>query len=126
MGIYWKAFKSLQLKKRLTVQRLKLLVQWKKAVKSYYHQDRRVYEDIELNEHLEIVSYLGNLSMRDSKPAIHLHINIGDRKGNVKGGHLQKGTIIFTGEFVIDEMLGFILECEHDPETALPLWRKDG
>ncbi len=96
-----------------------------RAVISYYDQGKRVYEDRELNEHLEILSCLGNLSMRDGKPAAHLHINLGDSKGNVKGGHLQKGTVIFAGEFVIEEILGPKLERAYDSETDLPLWRKD-
>ena len=43
----------------------------------------------------------------------------------MKGGHLQKGTVVFAGEFVIEEILGPKLQREHDSETDLPLWRKN-
>ena len=42
----------------------------------------------------------------------------------MKGGHLQKGTVVFAGEFVIEEILGPKLVRDYDPETDLPLWKK--
>jgi len=96
-----------------------------RAVISYYNQDKRVYQDIEFDQHLEIVSCLGNLSLRDGVPAAHLHVTFGDSKGHLIGGHLQKGTVVFAGEFVIEEIVGPDLHREHDSETDLPLWRKN-
>ncbi len=105
--------------------RVEIIGAVEKAVISYYNQDKRVYQDIEFNQHLEILNCLGNLSLRDGKPAAHLHVTLGDSEGNVKGGHLQNGTVVFAGEFVIEEIVGPDLHREHDPETDLPLWRKE-
>ncbi len=104
--------------------RVEIIGAVEKAVISYYNQDSRVYEDIEFDQHLEIVSCLGNLSLRDGEPAAHLHVTLGDSEGGLKGGHLQKGTRVFAGEFVIEEIIGPDLQRQHDPETDLPLWRK--
>jgi len=112
-------------KENINCARVEVIGAVEKAVISYFNQDQRVYEDRELNEHLEIINCLGNLSIREGKPAAHLHINLGDSEGNVKGGHLQKGTVVFAGEFVIEEILGPKLVRDYDPETDLPLWRKD-
>ncbi len=112
-------------KQKIKCARVEIIGAVEKAVISYYNQDKRVYEDREFNEHLEIVSCLGNLSLRDSKPAVHLHITLGDSEGQLKGGHLQKGTIVFAGEFVIEEILGPELHRGHDPDTDLPLWQKN-
>lgn len=48
--------------------------------------------------HFEVVSLVGTVSENGS----HLHISISDSKGNVIGGHLQEGCIIYTtAEIVI-------------------------
>ncbi len=109
---------------KIKCARVEIIGAVEEAVISYYNQDKRVYEDRKFNEHLEIVACLGNLSLKDGKPAAHLHVTLGDSEGRLKGGHLQKGTVVFAGEFVIEEILGPDLHREHDPETDLPLWRK--
>ncbi len=109
---------------KIECARVEIIGAVEKAVISYYNQDKRVYEDREFNEHLEIVGCMGNISLRNGEPAAHLHITLGDSEGGLKGGHLQKGTVVFAGEFVIEEILGPELYREHDPETDLPLWRK--
>ncbi len=111
-------------KENIKSARVEIIGAVERAVISYYNQDKRVYQDIEFDQHLEIVSCLGNLSLRDGGPAAHLHVTFGDNKGHLIGGHLQKGTVVFAGEFVIEEIVGPDLQREHDPETDLPLWRK--
>jgi len=112
-------------KENIKCARVEVIGAVEKAVIGYYDQERRSYEDREFNEHLEITGCLGNLSLRDGKPAAHLHVNFGARDGSIIGGHLQKGTVVFAGEFVIEEILGTDLEREHDPETDLPLWKRN-
>ncbi len=124
-GDLLESIQKFAVEENINCARVEVIGAVEKAVISYFNQDKKVYEDRELNEHLEIISCLGNLSIRDGKPAAHLHINLGDREGNVKGGHLQKGTIVFVGEFVIEEIVGPKLVREYDPETNLPLWKKD-
>ncbi len=95
-----------------------------KAVISFYRQEERKYQDMELDEALEIVSCCGNLSLREGSPVAHLHIALADGKGDMKGGHLQKGTVVFAGEFVIEEISGPELHRGYDADTGLPLWKK--
>lgn len=48
--------------------------------------------------YFEITSLVGTLSMHGS----HLHIAVADELGNCKGGHLMKGSIVYTtAEIVI-------------------------
>ena len=112
-------------KENIKCARVEIIGAVERAVISYYDQNKRMYRDIEFDQHLEILNCLGNLSLRDGEPAAHLHVTLGDSKGNVKGGHLQKGTVVFAGEFVIEEIVGPDLHREHDPETDLPLWRRE-
>ena len=58
-------------------------------------------ETTELEGKHEIISLSGTLS----KAGIHLHMSIADSKGNLIGGHVMEGSIIFTTlEVVVAEM----------------------
>lgn len=93
-----------------------------KAVIGYYHQDKREYEFLTLDQHLEILNLTGNISIKDGSPMVHAHITLADAKGNAVGGHLSPGTIIFACECIIESYEGVILERGFDDETGLPLW----
>jgi hypothetical protein len=93
----------------------------KRAKMGFYHKGR--YEHIELTEPLEIVSCMGNVSVREDKPFIHAHIAVSNRKGEVFGGHVLPDCIIAaTGELVLFEAVGVDLKRELDAKTGLYLW----
>ncbi|MDD3012272.1 MAG: DNA-binding protein [Candidatus Gastranaerophilales bacterium] len=70
----------------------------------------------------EISSCMGNISIRDGKSFLHLHVVVSDRNGRCFGGHLMPGTIIYAGEFTIQVFKGEELVRGIDNETNLPLW----
>lgn len=89
----------------------------------YYDQTERVYRFLEFNDHLEITSLVGNVSLKDGKPFVHAHVTLADEKGSVFGGHLAEGTLIFAAEYVIREFLSTEIPArEFDDETGLYLW----
>ncbi|TDX53322.1 PPC domain-containing DNA-binding protein [Orenia marismortui] len=94
-----------------------------KAKLSFYNQNRKVYEEDEINKPLEIVSLLGNISLKDNEIMIHAHIALGDEDGRLYGGHLTTGTRVFACEFIIEEFEGEEVERKYDEKTGLPLWR---
>jgi predicted DNA-binding protein with PD1-like motif len=55
---------------------------------------------LELRQPSEIVSLTGTVSVKGS----HLHISLGDEKGDVFGGHLVNATVNTTCELVIAEL----------------------
>ncbi|MDD4312628.1 MAG: DNA-binding protein, partial [Eubacteriales bacterium] len=61
----------------------------------------RVYHKTTLTQPLEIVSLTGNLSTKDGEPYAHLHIVLGDIRGNAFGGHLNQAVISATAEIFI-------------------------
>ena len=93
-----------------------------KATISYYDQETEEYGAQELDESLEIVNLEGNISLKDGEPIVHAHIALADEAGNVYGGHLEEGTIVFACEFVIQEYEGEALERGFHETTGLPLW----
>jgi hypothetical protein len=93
----------------------------KKAKMGFYHEGR--YQLIETTEPLEIVSCMGNISIKENKPFVHAHIAVSNRKGEVFGGHVSAGCIIAaTGELVLIEAVNVELQRKLDEATQLYLW----
>ncbi len=96
----------------------------KKAKMGFFHQGR--YQPIEMVEPLEIVSCVGNISVRKDKPHIHAHIAVSNKKGEVFGGHVLPGCIIsMTAELVLIEAVDVELQRKLDEKTQLYLWSID-
>lgn len=94
----------------------------KRAVVGFYSQNKGKYDVFKFDKHMEILSLIGNISLKDGKPFIHAHLTLGDEEGKSFGGHLMEGTIVFAGEFIIREFEGNELERAYDEETGLTLW----
>lgn len=63
----------------------------------------------------EIVSLVGTLS----EESCHLHISLSDKEGNLIGGHLKQGCLIFTtAEVVIVEISDLVFDREPDETTG--------
>lgn len=93
------------------------------AIVAYYDQNTKTYSPLEFDGGMEIVSLSGNVSLRDGKPFVHVHILLSDANGKVYGGHLMKGTKLFACEMTIDEFEGDQLERGKDERTGLFLWK---
>lgn len=92
----------------------------KKARLGFFHEGK--YETIEMNQPLEIVSCLGNISLKEGKVFAHAHIAVSDEKARVFGGHVMPECIIgVTGELVLVEASGVRLVREFDEKTKLSL-----
>lgn len=80
------------------------------------------YETIEMNQPLEIVSCLGNISIKEGNVLAHAHMTVSNKSGQVFGGHVMPGCAIgVTGELAIVEAKGVKLHRRFDPETGLSL-----
>ena len=88
----------------------------------FYNQQTKKYQTVIIDKPMEIVSLIGNISLKEGKPFAHCHISLADENGNIKGGHLMEGCIIFAFEFVITVFEGTALIRGLDEETKLPLW----
>jgi hypothetical protein len=93
-----------------------------KLVLGYYHQDRREYETLDLPGHWEIASGLGNISIRDGAPFVHVHIVASGADGRAVGGHLVAGSIVFAAEAYVRALDGEPPVRIPDESTGLALW----
>ena len=95
----------------------------KRASLGFYNQEKKVYDKVNnYDKPMEIVSCSGNISIKDEKSFVHMHMVVSDEDGNAFGGHVMTGTEIFAGEFVIHSFKGEDLVRSTDKQTGLPLW----
>lgn len=63
----------------------------------------------------EVLALAGTLSCH----GLHLHVTLGDSTGQVRGGHLLPGCIIYTtAEVVVAELPGVVFQRSPDPHTG--------
>lgn len=67
------------------------------------------------NTKMEIVSLVGTLF----RGGCHLHISLADGQGNMVGGHVVDGCIVYTtAEVIVGEANGLEFYREEDPKTG--------
>ena len=71
-----------------------------------YDIGNKEYISKELTGPMEITSLIGNISTKDDKTYLHLHINVCDDKMQVFGGHLNECVISATCEIIITKIDG--------------------
>ncbi len=83
----------------------------------YSLKDKK-YIEKSFEDEFEILSITGNISTKEGEPYVHVHMVVGDREMQVKGGHLDYARIAVTGEIFIKVYEGR-LEREQDPEIGI-------
>lgn len=86
----------------------------------YFDRERREYQPIEINEQVELLSFVGNLARSDGNPKLHAHVIVGKRDGTAHGGHLLGGTVWPTMELMVIETPAY-LQRTIDESTGLAL-----
>lgn len=89
----------------------------------YYDQVRHEYHRKTFRQEMEILSCLGNASLKEGKPFLHLHAAMGDVELRVWGGHLFPGSKVFAAEAHVQELDGPERARFPDAATGLALWK---
>lgn len=66
----------------------------------------------------ELVSLIGNISLKDGAPYVHAHAALGKEDFSIFGGHLFEAKVAVTAEIYIAEF-GALPEREVDPDVGL-------
>lgn len=93
----------------------------KSARLGYYDQESHEYRQMKVDTPHEMASCMGNVSLKDGEPFVHVHVVLADESGNTKAGHLFEG-IVFAAEVHLHELKGAGLERKYDEATGLSLW----
>ncbi len=86
----------------------------------YFDRERKDYTKIPLDEQVEALSLVGNISRADGKSKVHVHVVVGKADGSAWGGHILAAHVWPTLELVVTEAPAH-LRRTHDPETGLAL-----
>ncbi|MGH8104078.1 MAG: PPC domain-containing DNA-binding protein [bacterium] len=93
-----------------------------KAKVAFYNQKTHEYEEHEMNEACEIVACTGNITLKEGKPFVHIHLVVSDKTGRAFGGHALPGCKVFACEGFIFSFYGKV-ERALDEATGLHLWK---
>lgn len=90
----------------------------------FYRQKEQEYVPHTVNEPVELLAGLGNISEKDGETFVHLHLTLSGEDGQAFGGHAMQGCIVFAGEAVVTELPGPIPKRGFDKATGLFLWKE--
>ncbi len=91
-----------------------------RAVLGYFDLETKEYRRIPIDEQVEVLSLIGDISLNKGEPMVHAHVVVGKRDGSAWGGHLIEGHVRPTLEVVITESAAHLVR-QYDPETGLAL-----
>lgn len=68
---------------------------------AYFNHKAKKYEEHEYHEFLEVTSLLGNITLKDGKPFLHMHGTFGRRDMSTLAGHLLMAKVYPILEVVV-------------------------
>lgn len=95
---------------------------FKRATVGYFDLEKKDYVKIPIDEQVEVLSMVGDITISDAKPNIHAHVVFGRRDGSTCGGHLIEAEVKPTLEVMLTESPAH-LERRFDRQAGLPLIR---
>lgn len=90
------------------------------ATLGFYQLKKQEYQRIPVIKHTEVLSLLGNLTVTDEGPRVHVHASLSYMDGSTIGGHLFEGRAGATLEVFVREEPGEVRRAE-DAGTGLAL-----
>jgi predicted DNA-binding protein with PD1-like motif len=91
------------------------------GVVGYFDPDAQAYRNIPTG-HVEISSGLGNVSLREGSPFIHLHLALSGPDGATVGGHAMEGCRTFVVEAYLRKLGGPAPVRQPVEGIALKIW----
>jgi predicted DNA-binding protein with PD1-like motif len=85
---------------------------------AYYNAQSEAYEDLPVDEQVELVSLLGNLAVFEGGWMVHAHALVGKSDGSVLGGHVMQAIVHPRAEVILQVPAGGLRRLR-DPQTGL-------
>jgi hypothetical protein len=87
----------------------------------FYNIESKEYKKESFNYDYELTSLMGNITLKDKVPFVHIHINMSDDNFKVLGGHLFSAVTAASAEVIIllNEQT---IKRELDENVGLYLW----
>ena len=90
------------------------------AIVAFFDRETKHYQHIVIDEQIEVLSLVGDVSLDGNAPRIHAHVVLGKRDATAHGGHLIRGHVWPTLEIVLTEAPRH-LHRRFDPDVGLAL-----
>lgn len=95
-----------------------------KAVIAYFDWEKKEYQNIPVDEQVEVITLVGDIVPDDKgKASFHAHTVLGRSDGSTRGGHLIEGHVRPTLEITVTELPAYLRRHKH-PELGLALIEK--
>jgi predicted DNA-binding protein with PD1-like motif len=106
----------------LAASRLTGIGAFESATLGYFDWERRDYLRIPVDEQVEVLTMVGDITLDGEQPKVHAHVVLGRRDGSTLGGHLLEARVRPTLEVIVVDSPSH-LRREHDPVSGLALIR---
>jgi predicted DNA-binding protein with PD1-like motif len=93
---------------------------FKEVELGFFEIEKKEYKRIGIREQVEVLSFLGDISLSEGKPKIHAHVVLGKSDGSAWGGHILKAIVRPTLEVILTESPTH-LRREYDQASGLAL-----
>jgi uncharacterized protein len=90
------------------------------AILGYFDRQMRDYKKIPVNEQVEVLSLVGNITISKGEYKVHAHVVLGKSDAIAIGGHILEAHVWPTLEVVVEEASKHLLR-QTDPQTGLAL-----
>ena len=107
-------------KKSLSAAQLTAIGAFSEVTLGYFDRRTKTYQPIRIQEQVEVLSFVGNITCRENEPKLHAHVVVGKSDGTAYGGHFLQGKIWPTLEMIISEAPQHLRRVQ-DEETGLAL-----
>ena len=77
--------------RRLKATQFTAIGAFARLVVAYFDWESKEYRPIPINEQVEVLSLIGDISAENGKPRVHSHVVVGKADGTAHGGHLIEG-----------------------------------
>jgi predicted DNA-binding protein with PD1-like motif len=114
------ALTSFAAEQRLGGSHLTAIGAFSTAVVAYFEWPSKQYRHVSIDEQVEVLSLVGDVTVEKGKPKVHAHVVLGKADATAHGGHLIEGLVRPTLEVLITEAPRH-LQRRLDPGSGLAL-----
>lgn len=113
-------------REKIRTARVEAIGRVNKLKLAFFNDGTKAYEEHDYEESLEVAVMLGNITLKDGRPFLHLHGTFGRKDMTVIGGHVVSATVLPILELVITLTKNKALRRFDDEIGLNAIYRIDG
>ena len=115
-----KTLRAFAAQQRLRGSQFTAIGAFSRAVVAYFDWNSKQYRNVSIDEQVEVLSLIGDVTVDANEPKLHAHVVLGKADASAHGGHLVEGFVRPTLEVVLTELPRH-LHRRFDPASGLAL-----